>query len=251
MKRLSTRRRWMPAAAFAALTLVGGMGFAPLALGQDSADPEIKGAPLDAPLESDSEDAPKSGISDAKPLGRALPQESLDLLKKMEQDAKTGKDLMKFDKTADGKYLKVTFNALGSYKYELPDPDALLASPDPTKPLKDQIPGPLKKLNKQPVVVVGFMVPVEIDNQGNVKSFALTQNQMFCCFGVPPAMNEWVMVSVGEKPVTYYADLPIAAFGSMEVGEQIEDGYVMSVYRMTAEKVMDVRELLKQAKAGS
>ncbi|MCC6698511.1 MAG: DUF3299 domain-containing protein [Candidatus Hydrogenedentes bacterium] len=235
--------------AAAALILAGGMLSGQHAFSQEAAPPEIKGAPLDAPVDSGA--APKSGVSDAKPLGRALPQESLDLLQQMESDAKSGKDPMKFEKTRDGKYLKVTFNALSSFKYELPDPDALLASPDPTKPLKDQLPGPLKKLNKQPVVIVGFMVPVEIDNQGNVKSFALTQNQMFCCFGVPPAMNEWVMVSVGETPVKYYSDLPIAAFGSMEVGEQIEDGYVMSVYRMTADKVMDVRELLKQAKAGS
>jgi hypothetical protein len=216
-----------------------------VALAQAELD-EIKGAPLDAPVE----ESPKSqdNTPDVKPLGRALPQESLDLLEQMEKN--TGKDPLKFEKTRDGKYLKVTFNALGSFKYDVPDPDALLASPDPTKPLKDQIPSPIKKLDTKEVVIVGFMVPVEVDNKGNVKSFALTQNQMFCCFGVPPGMNEWVMVSMGDTPAKYYSDLPIAAFGKLEVGEEIEDGYVMSVYRMNAEKVMDVRELLRQAQAG-
>jgi len=231
------------------LTSIGGLCVLavtqPAAFAQTDPD-EIKGAPLDAPLE----ESPKTSgnIPDVTPLGRALPQESLDLLQQMEEGG--GKDPLKFEKTRDGKHLKVTFNALGSYTYEVPDPDAILASPDPTKPLKDQIPKPLKKLDAQEVVIVGFMVPVEVDNTGNVKSFALTQNQMFCCFGVPPGMNEWVMVSMGDRPAKYYSDLPIAAFGKLEVGEEIEDGYVMSVYRMNAEKVMDVRELLKQAQAG-
>jgi hypothetical protein len=218
----------------------------PCAIGQE--DPgEIKGAPLDAPLE----DSPKTqgGIPDVQALGRALPQESLDLLEQMEGDSK--KDPFKFEKTRDGKHLKVTFNALGSFEYDVPDPDALLASPDPTKPLKEQIPQPIKKLDNKEVVIVGFMVPVEVDNNGNVKSFALTQNQMFCCFGVPPGMNEWVMVSMEGNPAKYYSDLPIAAFGKLEVGEEIEDGYVMSVYRMRANEIMDVRELLQRAKADS
>lgn len=217
---------------------------APVAGAQDDPN-EIKGAPLDAPLEEDPS-AP-GGLPDVKPLGRALPQESLDLLQQMEGDPK--KDPFKFEKTRDGKFLKVTFNALGSFEYDVPDPDALLASPDPTKPLKDQIPQPIKKLDEKDVVIVGFMVPVEVDNTGNVKSFALTQNQMFCCFGVPPGMNEWVMVSMADQPAKYYSDLPIAAFGKLEVGEEIEDGYVMSVYRMQAREILDVRELLKRAKA--
>jgi len=209
---------------------------------------EIKGAPIDAPAAppADGDKAAPSGVSGAQALGKALPQESLDLLEKAESGATT--DPSKFEKTKDGKYLKVTFNALGSFPYEVPDPDAILASPTPNKPLVDQIPDPIKKLHSQPAVVVGFMVPIEVDNKGGVKSFALTQDQMFCCFGVPPSMNEWIMVNVEGEPAKYYSEIPIAAFGTLEVGEEFEDGYVMSVYRLKCEKVMDVRELLQQAK---
>lgn len=210
---------------------------------------EIKGAPIDAPAEApkDGAAAQQGGVApQGKTLGTALPQASLDLLEKAEGDA--AKDPLKFEKTKDGKYLKVTFNALGSYPYEVPDPDAILASPTPNKPLKEQIPAKIKDLNAQPAVVVGFMVPVEVDNKGGVKSFALTQNQMYCCFGVPPSMNEWVMVTMDGGPAKYYSDMPIAAFGKLEVGEEFEDGYVMSVYRIKCEKVIDVRELLAQTK---
>lgn len=212
------------------------------ASGKNSGAP-IQGAPIDAPVEAPAGPDAGGAAAGAKPLGRALPQASLELLEQAESGAKG------FERTKDGKYLKVTFSALGGFDYEVPDPDAILASPDPTKPLRDQIPAEIKKLNGQKVVVVGFMVPIEVDNKGNVKSYALTQNQMFCCFGVAPAMNEWVMVTVDGEPAKYYSDLPIATFGEMQVGEEIEDGYVMSVYRMKAEKVMDVRELLTQAKA--
>ncbi|MDZ4861434.1 MAG: DUF3299 domain-containing protein [Candidatus Hydrogenedentes bacterium] len=205
---------------------------------------EIKGAPIDAPVKG--EESPRGSAPAGQPLGQALPQESLDLLEQAEAGA--SKDPTKFEKTKDGKYLKVTFNALGSFPYEVPDPDAILASPTPNKPLVDQIPTPIKELNTKPAVVVGFMVPVEVDNKGAVKTFALTQNQMYCCFGVPPSMNEWIMVSMEGEPAKYYSELPVAAFGKLEVGEEFEDGYVMSVYRIKCEKVMDVRELLQQAK---
>lgn len=207
---------------------------------------EIKGAPIDSAPTTEDPGVPSGGAPQGKTLGKALPQASLDLVQKAEADA--AKDPLNFEKTKDGKYLKVTFNALGSYPYEVPDPDAILASKTPDKPLKDQIPAKIKELDKQEAVVVGFMVPVEVDNKGGVKSFALTQNQMYCCFGVPPSMNEWVMVTMEGGPSKYYSDLPVAAFGKLEVGEQFEDGYVMSIYRIKCEKVMDVRELLQQAK---
>ena len=125
---------------------------------------------------------------------------------------------------------------------------AILQSDDPTKSPVDQIPEEIRALDAAKVVLVGFMVPIDVDRRGQIKSFALTQNQMFCCFGVPPSMNEWVMVEMSEgEPAEYVSDLPIAVFGDFKVGEEIEDGYVMSVYRMAGREVMDVRELIKRA----
>ena len=238
--------RYLAAAASVAVVFTVVMGTGAAFAQKDGAD--IKGAPIDspAPAPQGTDSGAAGGAPQGQTLGKALPQASLDLLQKAEADA--AKDPMKFEKTKDGKYLKVTFNALGSYPYEVPDPDAILASPTPNKPLKDQIPAKIKELNDKEAVVVGFMVPVEVDNKGGVKSFALTQNQMYCCFGVPPSMNEWVMVNVEGDAAKYYSDIPVAAFGKLEVGEQFEDGYVMSVYRIKCEKVMDVRELLQQAK---
>jgi len=179
-----------------------------------------------------------------------LSPESLETVDKLE--SKFGRDdPYDFDKTSDDRYFKVTFSALGSYDYDLPDPEEIRKSDNPSKPPVEQIPDGLKKLDEEQVVVVGFMVPIEIDRQGKVKSFALTQNQMFCCYGVPPAMNEWIMVDMVEGQTADFAnDLPVAAYGQMRVGEEIDDGYVLSLYRLAAHEVIDAHELLKRVSQG-
>lgn len=224
---------------------------APVAVAQAEG---VRGAPLGAaPTDAA---APAVTIDDEKAdekqrLQSMIPKESWDLVKQVEKPA-TGDDLFRFDHTADGKFLKITFAALGGYKYELPDPEEVRKSPDPTKPLTQQIPDPLMKLNGEQAVVVGFMVPFDIDRKGNVKSFALTQNQSFCCFGIPPAMNELVMVTMEEgKTAPFLNNIPLAVYGKLEVGEEIDDGYVLSLYRMTASEAIDVKELLRRTNEAS
>lgn len=180
-----------------------------------------------------------------------IPQASWDLLNQVQKPPESEEDRYRFDRTADGKYLKVTFSALGGYEYKLPDPEVVRNSADPTKPPTQQIPDELMAIDGEDVVLVGFMVPFDIDRRGNVKSFALTVNQAFCCFGIPPAMNELVMVTMEEgKVAPFLNNIPLAAYGKLEVGEEIDEGYVLSVYRMTATEVIDVKELLRRSQPG-
>lgn len=221
---------------------LGAQGAAPQGapLGAQGAAPQ--GAPLGAQGAAPTDPNVPEGM---QPI-RTIPQASLDLVQQI--DGNVG-DPLNFEKTADGRWTKVTFAALGSYKYEVPDPDEIRKSPTPTKPVKEQIPPKIKELDGAPALVVGFMVPIEITREGKVKSFALTVNQTFCCYGVPPAMNEWIMVNM-EEGITadYIMDLPVAAYGSLAVGEEIDDGYVLSVYRMKASEVITAHELLKRTK---
>lgn len=201
-----------------------------------------QGAPLGAQGAAPSDPNAPAGVQPT----RVIPQASLDLVKQIDGNVS---DPLNFEKTADGRWTKVTFAALGSYKYEVPDPDDIRKSATPNKPVKDQIPPKVKELDGVPTLVVGFMVPIEITREGKVKSFALTQNQTFCCFGVPPAMNEWVMVTMDEGVnAEYIMDLPVAAYGTLTVGEEIDDGYVLSVYRMKSSEVISAHELLKRTK---
>jgi len=111
-----------------------------------------------------------------------------------------------------------------------------------------QIPNHIQALDGTKVLLVGFMVPIDVDRRGNVTAFALTQNQSFCCYGIPPGLTELVMVEMEDgKSAPYAYDTPVAVYGTMNVGEDIDDGYILSVYRMESSEVVDVRELMRRA----
>jgi len=81
------------------------------------------------------------------------------------------------------------------------------------------------------------MMPVEMDGE-NVATFVLVRNQALCCFGRTPAMNEWVMVRFpAGRSVAMNMDQPVSVMGSFEVGEQIEEGSVISLYSIVADRV--------------
>lgn len=225
----------------------------------DSAPAVPQGAPMDAapqgaPMDSAAVPVASGTPGDAgaaslgTPSGTPISQESMNLLNQVDPGGE-GADLFKFEKTKDGLYNKVSFKALGGFTYEVPDPEVVRALPPPQKVPVDQVPEALKALNDAPVLLAGFMVPIDLDAEGNVRSFALTQDQMFCCYGVPPKMNQWVMVQMAEGHTTEYKNnVPVAVFGTLSIGEEIDDGYVLSLYRMTSDKVIDVRDLVEQTK---
>ncbi|MGH7162583.1 MAG: hypothetical protein ACREID_03790, partial [Planctomycetota bacterium] len=61
-----------------------------------------------------------------------------------------------------------------------------------------------------------------------------------CCYGVMPRMNEWVHVKMAPgKKAKFAIHVPLVAYGTLAVGEQIEDGIVMSLYRMESTEVTE------------
>lgn len=197
--------------------------------------PAVRGAPLGGAT-------PESDTAAGDPI-RLIPESSWDLLEQMESDA----DVTEFKPAYDNEHLKVPFGAIAGYEYTLVEPSKLRAADDPQDVLGNQIPNHVQMLDDQKTLMVGFMVPIDVDRKGNVTAFALTQNQSFCCYGVPPAINELVMVEMAEgKTAPYAYDTPVAVFGTMHVGEEIDDGYVLSLYRVTSNEVIDARELLRR-----
>ncbi|MBX3167432.1 MAG: DUF3299 domain-containing protein [Candidatus Eremiobacteraeota bacterium] len=98
-------------------------------------------------------------------------------------------------------------------------------------------PPAITNLNGTPLRLSGYMLPVDMDGE-KVATFVLVRNQAMCCFGQTPAMNEWVMVRFpAGRSVAMNMDQPISVMGNFEVGEQIEEGAVISLYRMVADRV--------------
>ncbi len=59
------------------------------------------------------------------------------------------------------------------------------------------------------------------------------RNQLLCCFGEEPKLNEWILVSA-DPPVEAKLDVPVTFFGKFEAAPDIEEGQVISLYRLSA-----------------
>lgn len=202
------------------------------------AKPPVQGDLLDAtpkPTPAGGKLAPASGGNAPFPQKPGLPAKVIEIPE--------NKEIAKV--THEGKeYQQVNFGTLASYSYRLPAADEI-KDPNAGLPEKyrNQLPKPVTELGGKDVAVAGFMVPLEIE-KGKVKSFVLVRNQMLCCYGQTPQLNEWIHVKMeGDARAPYISDIPMTAYGKFEVGEQMYKGSVLSIYRMNATAVALPKEL--------
>ncbi len=96
------------------------------------------------------------------------------------------------------------------------------------------IPPEIQAWNGKQVQIHGYMNPTRFTKEG-VAEFMLTAFPGACCFGSIPRLNEWVVVRMPEGQSTEYAYYaPIAVQGVLEVGEEVVDDVVQSLFRMQA-----------------
>lgn len=90
------------------------------------------------------------------------------------------------------------------------------------------------------MAIPGFMIPMDQDEEGDKCTyFILARNQMTCCFGVAPGLNEWVSVRMEKgKKAELEMDRPVVVVGTLEVGEIYNPDSGWSFYRMKGEKVI-------------
>lgn len=139
----------------------------------------------------------------------------------------------------EGEYKFVAFDTLSGYEYFLtPLNESSLNKEEP----KDQIPKHVRALDRQKVLIEGYMVPIDVEGE-RIQSFILTNSMMMCCFGAMPWINEWIFVEMeGDEGAGFYNDVVIRTKGVLEVGEEIEDGMVISLYRMKGLEVASTGE---------
>jgi len=99
-----------------------------------------------------------------------------------------------------------------------------------------QIPAAIKALNEKPVAVRGFMLPMKVEH-GMVTEFLLLRNQMGCCFGVAPGLNEWIDVQTSGKGVKPLVDDLITVSGTFHISAIRENGYLTGLYKMDCERI--------------
>ncbi len=128
----------------------------------------------------------------------------------------------------------LSFTTLSSFMYDIPTGGD--SSERPTR--RDQIPAPIKAFNRKTIAIQGFMVPIDLKN-GKTTRFLLVKDQSLCChFGRIPQMNEWISVRMKPNAAAHVImDQPVTVFGVLEVGELVDHGEILSIYRMEAEDV--------------
>jgi hypothetical protein len=132
-------------------------------------------------------------------------------------------------RAADAEYQEINFTVLSGFDYDLPDPL------DPSTKLNlNQVPAKVKGLHGKKVSVRGFMLPLDIQADG-VSLFMLNASFDMCYFGAPVRMNEWIMVRMKPGKKATFSHLAFRVSGVLEVGEELKNGRVQSLYRMQAD----------------
>jgi hypothetical protein len=151
----------------------------------------------------------------------------------------------KFDikklKEVDG-HLVVPFADLSGFPYSgmVGAPQTDKNSKDAKAPKKPEftIPDSIKALHGKKVVISGYMMPIDFEN-GGTNEFVLTRNIPSCFYCVPPQLNDWVEVKMKDgKRIDYVPDGIIELYGTIDVGELNEDGFIVNLFRMSGTKVV-------------
>jgi hypothetical protein len=121
---------------------------------------------------------------------------------------------------SDSKYTRLQFDTLKSWTYIEG---------------KTPIPDFIKKLDGQNIEMVGFMMP--LSEVKNITEFILVPSLWGCCYGQPPAVNHVVVVKMPPGQTTKFFNDVIRVRGKFSVGETKQDGYTVSLYVLTVDKI--------------
>ena len=141
-------------------------------------------------------------------------------------------------------YAPVDWKVLADWVYEDPGIGGIEdASAESLKRRHQQLPAEVRALGGKKVSVAGFAVPAETDEEGRITSLMLLgRNELDCAFGHYPGMNEWILVELRQPDLVELEPYePMRAFGRMDVGEEVEDRTVISLYRLAADRIEPVR----------
>lgn len=129
--------------------------------------------------------------------------------------------------------LKLGFDRLSAFKFVTPTYDPVADAKNPPPSGDSQIPAGVKAWSGRDAVITGFMLPTKLEN-GKATEFLIMANQMACCFGTVPNMNDWVIVRMPQG-TDVVQDVPISFHGRLRVGPIYENGYMTGIYEMDAE----------------
>ena len=209
----------------------------------DSLSGDIELIEEEPPAEEPAAPAPeaKPEAAPGPPAGEAPPAAATEpppnLVELVQPIVETGEEPL--PEEIDG-YRGVTFDKLASFPYEVPlDP---ITNKVELAKLNSQIPARIKLLDKKPVAIRGFMLPLKVEN-GLVTELLIMRDQSMCCFGTVPKINEWINIRMAGEGVQPIMDQPITLMGQLKVGEVLENDYLVGIYEMEGDRMIGPLDL--------
>jgi hypothetical protein len=102
---------------------------------------------------------------------------------------------------------------------------------------KAQLPAEVRAAEGRRVAIYGFMLPIDVNSDG-VSTFLLNSNFDMCMYGMTAGgPHQWVAVQMVDGKRAPFTHMPLFVFGTLDIGEQRQNGRVMSMYRLRADKV--------------
>jgi hypothetical protein len=135
-----------------------------------------------------------------------------------------------------GDYSLISFDRLASFAYEVPD-DPITDPKAKAIIEKNIIPKSVTDFHKKKIALKGYMLPLKVEG-GKITEMLILRDQSMCCYGTVPKINEWVSVRMPEgKGVKPIMDVPITIFGTLKVGEVLENGYLVGIYELDGHRL--------------
>lgn len=160
-----------------------------------------------------------------------LPPEGLDMLFGTQQQLPRPT----IDRSENKSYTPASFEDIGDWKYERNWSGVGVGGGGGTA----KIPTNVRAWHNRKIAILGYMQPLDLDEENRVKSFMLMRNQAACCYGAPITLADWIEVTA-PAGTTFEAMLhkPITVLGTLDVGEKLVDNFVVSVFRMQPDQVL-------------
>ncbi len=118
----------------------------------------------------------------------------------------------------------ITWNQIGGFKF------------DESKPL----PQAVQDLDGKKVAIVGFLYPLR-ENE-DIHEFLLVESIWTCCFGEPPQVTQTAKINLDpKKPGIWVMTTPIIVHGTFHVQVEKDEGWVIGVYRLSADTVTEYK----------
>lgn len=132
----------------------------------------------------------------------------------------------------EGGVVSLGFDKLAGFQYVVPE---YTGTTPPPLPDTNQIPASVKALDGKTVSVKGFMLPLKV-KEGKVTELLLMRDQSMCCFGAVPKINEFLTVKMSGGGTKAVMDQAVTLVGKLKVGEFSENGYLLGIYQMDADR---------------